>query len=108
MILSYDNDKGDMYELKIDLAFTTFKEGHVKIEKDFGYKVNIFNTTRQTEIDPETGEETNRVSAQERNSMVLKILTLYPKSFSIFTCPSLKVVNAKSILNSYISPLSLS
>ena len=66
MILSYDNDKGDMYEFKIDLAFTTFKEGHVKIEKDFGYKVNIFNTTRQTEIDPETGEETNRVSAQER------------------------------------------
>ncbi|MDB2489871.1 hypothetical protein N9W68_00700, partial [Candidatus Pelagibacter bacterium] len=64
LIMTYDNNKDYRSDFDIDLSYTKYKEGQVKIEKDFGYKVNIKRTTTMTEVDFETEEETERISTE--------------------------------------------
>jgi hypothetical protein len=50
MVLDFSNGKEFQSKFDVDLSYTTFKEGQVQIEKDFGYKVDI-STTIEVSID---------------------------------------------------------
>ena len=57
MKLNFDNGNDYKADFDIDLSFTKFKNGDVQIQKDFGYKVNIY-TTVNVSIDVDLdGEE---------------------------------------------------
>ena len=52
MVLNFSNGKEFQVDFNVDLSFTKYKQGEVEIQKDFGYKVDIFTTT-------ETGVDTD-------------------------------------------------
>ena len=58
--LTFDNGDDTQTELDVDLMYTTFQEQQVNIERDFGYKVDIYRTDITTNADEEDEEGTPR------------------------------------------------
>jgi len=57
IVLNFDNGKDYQSKYNIDLTFTKFKQGEAQIQRDFGYKIDIYTTVELGIDDNFDGED---------------------------------------------------